>query len=59
MLETGSVSNLKVTNGDIVKQFDTIENLNAPRSARLSKEDKLWTQTYMAIVSQKALEQIF
>ena len=55
LLETGSISNLKVTNGDIVKQFDTIENFNAPRSARLSKEDKLWTQTYMAIVSPEGI----
>ena len=37
LLENGSISNLKVTNGDIVKQFETIENFNAPRSARLSK----------------------
>ncbi len=55
LLENGSISNLKVTNGDIVKQFETIENFNAPRSARLSKEDRLWTQTYMAIVSPEGI----
>ena len=32
-----------------------LENFNAPRSARLSKEDKLWTQTYMAIVSPEGI----
>ncbi len=55
LIENGSISNLKVTNGDIVKQFDTFEGLKAPRSARLSKENKIWTQTYMAIVSPEGI----
>jgi len=55
LIEKGSISTLKITSGDIVKKFDILENYKAPRSARLSKEDKIWTQMYIAIVSPEGI----
>ncbi|MGY8975875.1 MAG: 4Fe-4S binding protein [Alphaproteobacteria bacterium] len=55
LLEEQSISTLKITNGDIVKKFEEVVNFKAPRSARLSKEDGVWTQSYMAIVNPEGI----
>ncbi len=55
LIENGSISTLNITSGDIVSKFDLVENFKAPRSARLSKEDKTWTKTFMAVVSPEGI----
>lgn len=55
LIENSSVGELKITSGNIVENFKSIENHKAPRAARLSNEDKIWTEVYMAIVSPEGI----
>jgi len=55
LIENGSISVLKITSGNIVENFKSVNSHKAPRAARLSKEEKIWTEIYLAIVSPEGI----
>ena len=51
LISSGSIGKLKISNGDIMEKFNLLENIKAPRKARLSKEKDTWTTMYIAAVT--------
>ena len=51
LISSGSIGKLKISNGDIMEKFNLVENIKAPRKARLSKEKDTWTTIYIAAVT--------
>ena len=51
LISSGSVVKLKISNGDIMERFSLLGNIKAPRKARLSKEEDIWTTIYIAAVT--------
>ena len=55
LIENGAITESSITNGELIQKFDILPNIKAPRKARLSPEEQLWTKTYMAIVSPQGI----
>ena len=55
LIDDGSISSGLVTNGDVVNKFELVEGFKAPRSARLKKEDTIYTEIFMAIVNPEGI----
>ena len=55
LLKDGSVTESIIINADVVNKFELLEGIKAPRKARLSKEDEIWTKLYVAIVNPEGV----
>lgn len=55
LLKDSSVTEKIIINADLLSKFELLEGIKAPRKARLSKEDEIWTKLYVAIVNPEGI----